>query len=121
MHFWSEGLGDSELVMSLGRAKAERKDNLIALTGVIDSPAPWEYEVKIQLEDWKAILRIATSEKATAFIAAHVGLRRLAGMALSILKFVVLLAFYRFGFLLGLGGKVQSAGGPLEHSGAKKT
>lgn len=120
MHFWSEGLGDSELVMSLGHAKAECKGDLIALGGVIDAPAPWEYEVKIQLDDWLAILRIATGGTAVDFIATRARWRQIAKMASSILKFVALLAYYRLRVLLGFGTAVRTTGAPLEHSGVKK-
>jgi hypothetical protein len=103
MRFWSEGLGDKELVMGLGRAKLDRKSDVISLTGVVDSPAPWEYEVKIQFADWTTILRTATSAEACDFIANHVRVGALAGMAWNIAKFVILLAFYRVMRLAGAG------------------
>ncbi len=106
MHFWSEGLGDSELVMGLDRAKLERDGNFVVLTGVVDSPAPWEYEVKVQFDDWVTILHTATSKEACDFIASHLGIGALAAMAWSIVKFVVLLATYRFVRLLGLAPAV---------------
>jgi hypothetical protein len=102
MHFWSEGLGDSELVMALDRAKLDRKGDFVVLTGVVDSPAPWEYEVKVQFDDWIAILHTATSKDACDFIASHMGAGALAAMAWSILKFVALLASYRFIRVIGL-------------------
>lgn len=101
MHFWSEGLGDRELVMGLDRAKLARKGDFIALTGIVDSPAPWEYEVKIQFEDWIAILRTATSNLACDFIATHVNIVPLMGMVWSIVKLVVLLAAFRLARLMG--------------------
>ncbi len=100
MHFWSEGLGDSELVIGLDRAKLDRKADIIALTGVVDSPAPWEYEVKIQFEDWIKILRTATSKEACDFIAGHAGIASLGHMGWSIVRFVVLLAYYRLWHIL---------------------
>jgi hypothetical protein len=101
MHFWSEGLGDKELIMGLDRAKLDRKGDSIVLTGVVDSPAPWEYEVKVQFEDWTTILRVATTKEACDFIASNVELGSLALMALSILKFIALLARYRFTRVIG--------------------
>ena len=117
MHFWSEGLGDRELVMGLGRAKIERKADMISLTGIVDSPAPWEYEVKIQFADWVTILKTATSRDACDFIAAHVRLRMLARMAWSIVRFVVLLMVYRAARLAGLSKTIPAA---LPGAGAKK-
>jgi len=102
MHFWSEGLGDSELVMGLDRAKLERNGDFIVLTGVVDSPAPWEYEVKVQFDDWITILRTATSKEACDFIVNHMGIGAVAAMAWSIVKFVALLATYRFVRLIRL-------------------
>ena len=102
MNFWSEGLGDRELVMGLDRARSERRGEFILLTGVVDSPAPWEYEVKVQYDDWLAILRTATTKEACGFIAAKVSLGAIASMGVSIVKFVVLLAWYRAVRLLGL-------------------
>lgn len=116
MHFWSEGLGDRELVMGLGRAKIERKADMISLTGVVDSPAPWEYEVKIQFADWVTILKTATSRDACDFIAAHVRIPMLARMAWSIVRFVLLLMIYRAARLAGLSG---IAPGALPGAGAK--
>ena len=102
MRFWSEGLGDQELVMALDRAKLDRKGDCMSLTGVVDSPAPWEYEVQMQFEDWSAILRTAASKGACDFLATHVGLRGLTGIVASIVKFVVLLAWFTAGRLTGL-------------------
>jgi hypothetical protein len=102
MHFWSEGLGDSELVMGLDRAKLDRKGEFVILSGVVASPAPWEYEVKVQFDDWIAILNTATSKEACDFIASHMGLGALIAMAWSIVKFVALLAAYRFIHVVGL-------------------
>ena len=101
MRFWSEGLGDRELVMGLSRAQIERKADMISLTGIVDLPAPWEYEVKIGYGDWIRILQTATSRDACDFIARHVGLVMLAQMGWSIAKFVVLLAWYRAARILG--------------------
>jgi hypothetical protein len=116
MHFWSEGLGDSELVMNLEHAKLERKDDVVLLTGIVDSPAPWEYEVKVEFDDWLTILRTATSKQACDFIAGHVGIRALAAMAWSTLRFVVLLAAYRFVRLIGWAPVVVAPVKPLERT-----
>jgi hypothetical protein len=102
MRFWSEGLGDKELVMGLDRAQIERKDDGMSLTGIVDSPAPWEYEVKMQFDDWSAILKTATSKGACDFLATHVGVRDLLRIVLSIMKFVVLLGWFRATRLMGL-------------------
>ena len=110
MRFWSEGLGDKELVMGLDRAQLGRKAECMSLTGVVDSPAPWEYEVQMQFDDWSAILKTATSRGACDFLATHVGLRDLVGIVASIVKFVVLLAWFRAARLMGLA----SASGMIE-------
>lgn len=112
MRFWSEGLGDKELVMGLDRAKLDRKGDCMSLNGVVDSPAPWEYEVQMQFEDWSAILRTATSKGACDFLAAHVGVRDLAGIILSIVKFVVLLGWFRAARRMGLADRPRMT----EHS-----
>ena len=69
MRFWSEGLGDRQLVMNLSKAKIKRTDEIIMLNGVVDSPAPWEYEVKINQNDWVKILETAVTPEACGFIA----------------------------------------------------
>jgi len=118
MHFWSEGLGDRELVMGLGRAKIERKADMISLTGIVDSPAPWEYEVKIQFADWMTILQTATSRDACDFIAAHVSIPMLARMAWSVVRFAVLMVIYRAARQAGLSAITPAA---LPGTGAKKS
>ena len=102
MRFWSEGLGDRELVMSLGTAEIERKGDVMVLSGIVDSPAPWEYEVKIQYADWETILKTAVSKDACGFIARHATLGVLISMAWSIVKFVVFLVWFRLVRILGL-------------------
>lgn len=121
MHFWSEGLGDKELVMGLGRAKLARKGDAISLTGVVDSPAPWEYEVKIQFADWITILRTATSIEACDFIAAHMKVGQLLGMAWNIAKFLLLLAFYRFAGRTGVGSVSIISADAIGSGGSKKS
>lgn len=102
MRFWSEGHGDRQLVMNLGKARIRRKDEIMLLSGVVDSPAPWEYEVKIQRDDWAKILETASTREACEFIATHTTFMQLLHMAWSIVVFVVLLAWFRTIRLLGL-------------------
>lgn len=90
--------------MALDQAGLERKGDCLSLTGIVDSPAPWEYEVQMRFEDWSAILRTAASKGACDFLATHVGLRDLVGIIASIVKFVVLLAGFRAARLIGLAG-----------------
>ena len=101
MRFWSEGLGDRELVIALGGSSVERKDDYVVLKGIVVSPAPWEYEVKIQFADWMAILNTATTREACGFIARRVTLAGMASMGLSIVKFIALLGYFRGARLLG--------------------
>lgn len=102
MRFWSEGLGDRQLVMNLSKASIKRQDQIMILSGVVDSPAPWEYEVKIQREDWATILETAVSKEACTFIAKRTTLAQLFGMAWSIVLFVTFLAWFRAVHLLGV-------------------
>ena len=64
MRFWSEGLGERQLVMNLGKSHIKRLDEVMLLSGVVDSPAPWEYEVKINRADWAKILDTAATPEA---------------------------------------------------------
>ena len=121
MHFWSEGLGDSELVMGLDRARLERNGDYVVLTGVVVSPAPWEYEVKVQFDDWITILRTATSKEACDFIASHMGIGAVAAMAWSIVKFVALLATYRFVRLIRLAPSAISPINTLKASRSEQS
>jgi hypothetical protein len=107
MRFWSEGLGDRELVIALGASSVERKDDYVVLKGIVVSPAPWEYEVKIQFADWTAILTTATTREACGFIARRVTLGSMASMGVSIVKFIALLGFFRVARLL----RQERAGG----------
>lgn len=101
MRFWSEGLGERQLVMNLSKSHIKRQDEIMLLSGVVDSPAPWEYEVKIQRDDWAKILDTATTKEACDFIATHTTFAQLLGMAWSIVVFVVRLAWFRARLLLG--------------------
>jgi hypothetical protein len=120
MRFWSEGLGDRELVMSLGKAEIEHKGDVILLSGIVDSPAPWEYEVKIGRPDWETILKTAVSKDACGFIAHHATFGVLISMAWSIIKFVVLLAWFRVVRLLSPGRPAPVAGEALGGAAVKK-
>jgi len=120
MRFWSEGLGDSELVIGLERASVESRMDCIVLTGIVDSPAPWEYEVKIQFADWEKILSTATSRETSDFVAQHMRLAELAGMGWSIGKFIVLLAWYRLAQLFRHAQMVPATEKALEGPGAGK-
>ena len=95
MNFWSEGLGDRELVMALERAKIEQRGDIVVLSGVVDSPAPWEYEVKMQREDWTAILRTATRPETGAFIVTAAPLGVMMAMVGSVVRFIFGLAWRR--------------------------
>ncbi len=95
MRFWSEGLGKQLLVLGLDRSTVVRKGDKVQLTGIVDEPAPWEYEVTMTVEDWNTILRMAFSPDACNFIAKKVSIAVLIGMAWSIAKFVTGMAIYR--------------------------
>jgi hypothetical protein len=95
MRFWSEGLGKQQLVLGLDRSIVVRKSDKVQLTGVVDEPAPWEYEVTMTVEDWNTILRMAFSPDACDFIAKKVSVPLLIGMAWSIAKFIIGMSIYR--------------------------
>ena len=118
MRFWSEGLGDRELVMGLERAELERKGDLLSLTGVVDSPAPWEYEVKMSVDDWRAILQTAVRPDTCDYIARRFGFAAAVGVVLSIARFVVLLAAFRLARVLGLGRRAVVAAPAAEKPAA---
>ena len=107
MNFWSEGLGDRELVMALDRAKIEQRGDIVVLSGVVDSPAPWEYEVKMQREDWTAILRTATRPETGAYIVTAAPLGVMLAMVGSVVRFIVGLAWRRM-------ARVFTGHGPAE-------
>ena len=104
MRFWSEGLGERQLVMNLGKSHIRRLDEVMLLTGVVDSPAPWEYEVKLNRDDWAKILDTAATKEACGFLATRTTLSQLLAMAWSIAAFIVLLAWFRAIRLLGFHG-----------------
>ena len=101
MRFWSEGLGDRELVMGMDRAKLDRKPESLSLTGVVDSPAPWEYEVKMGFDDWQVILRTAARADTCAFIAKRADFATLLAIVFALARFVALLSGYRLARVLG--------------------
>jgi len=120
MRFWSEGLGDSELVIDLERARIDQKGDCVALTGVVTSPAPWEYEVKIAFADWAKILDTATSSETINFVATHMRLAGVAAMGWWIARFVVLLALYRLRLLFGGARQLPATSKALEDPHARK-
>jgi hypothetical protein len=95
MRFWSEGLGERQLVIGLGKARIEQQGEIMLLSGVVESPAPWEYEVKVERADWETILKTAGSKEACGYIARRASLPLLADMVWSIIRFVALLAWFR--------------------------
>lgn len=114
MRFWSEGLGERQLVMNLGKSHAKRQGEVMMLSGVVDSPAPWEYEVKIHRNDWAKILDTAATKEACGFIATHTTFAQLVSMAWSIAVFIVLLAWFRALRLLGLEPASESPAATAE-------
>ncbi len=116
MRFWSEGMGETELVMGLDQARLVRTGDRMSLTGVVTSPAPWEYEVAMSVDDWGAILRTATSQGACDFIARAARLRDLVSMGLSIVTFVALLAWFRAVRVVGLSPQPSVAAPSIEDS-----
>lgn len=109
MRFWSEGLGERQLVMNLSKARIRRQDEIILLSGVVDSPAPWEYEVKIQRDDWAKILETAATKEACDFIVTHTTFAQLLSMAWSIVVFIALLAWFRAKHQLGAQGSPETS------------
>jgi len=102
MEFWSAGMGKKHLVLGLDKTKYEVDGEEMILTGVVDAPADWNYEVKMTREDWVNVLKIATSSEAGQFLENSVGMRRLMQMASSILKFTILLATFKMAKAVGI-------------------
>ncbi len=115
MRFWSEGLGDRQLVMGLGKAKIESQGDMMLLSGVVDSPAPWEFEVRVERADWATILDTAISREACGYIATHASAGLLASMACSVIRFVALLAWFRVVRFLRLSDPAPARAVPVEH------
>lgn len=112
MRFWSEGLGDRELIINLDRADLTAKEDRLELGGVVDSPAPWEYNIKMKFEDWAAILKTAARQDTGEFIASQASIPLLLRIFGGLLGFVLMLAFYRLRRLLGVDREPQQAPEP---------
>ncbi|MDD5175023.1 MAG: hypothetical protein PHQ05_01190 [Sterolibacterium sp.] len=102
MEYWSEGLGEANMVLGLGPAVVNRGENAVILTGVCDAPAPWEYKVTVMFEDWAAVLQTATSKEAADFLVHSVPFVTILGMGWWMVKFVVMLAFFRGAKAVGM-------------------
>lgn len=102
MRFWSEGLGDRELVINLDRAELSAKEDRLELGGVVDAPAPWEYNIKMRVDDWAAILTTAARPDTGVFIASRASAPLLIRIFGGLVVFVVMLAIYRLRRRLGM-------------------
>src|SRR5208282_6404625 len=112
MEYWSEGLGEANMVLGLERAIVNRAGDAIALTGVCDAPAPWEYKVTVKLEDWATVLRTATSQEACDFLSHSVPFGMILSMGWWMARFVLLLAAFRFAKAVGLLAPLASTEPP---------
>ena len=102
MEYWSEGLGDAQMVLGLERAELHQGKDSIVLTGICDAPAPWEYKVTVMFEDWATVLNTATSDEARQFLTDSVPFATILSMGWWMVKFVGLMAVYRCAKMLGL-------------------
>lgn len=102
MRFWSDGLGKRDLVMELSDAALNRESEAIILTGTIHQPAEWAYKVTMELGDWTTVLATATSPQACEYLSRSVKVTRILAMGLWVVKFILLMAVYRLGSLVGL-------------------
>lgn len=102
MRFWSDGLGKRDLVMELSDAALNRESEAIILTGTIHQPAEWAYKVTMELGDWTTVLSTATSPQACEYLSRSVKVTRILGMGVWVVKFILLMAVYRLGSLVGL-------------------
>lgn len=122
MRFWSDGLGKRDLVMELRDSALDREGEAIILTGTIHDPAEWAYKVTMELGDWTTVLNTATSAEACTYLSRSVPVASILGMGIWVVKFIVLMAVYRIGSLIGLVNldPVAAAPTPLEvHSRPK--
>ena len=110
MHFWSEGLGNRNLVLGLDRSKVGVEGESVILTGVVDEPADWAYKVTMEIEDWKTILRTATSPEAREYLSSSVGIGKILGMGFWMTKFIVLSGVYKVFRGLGISGPKAESG-----------
>jgi hypothetical protein len=109
MRFWSEGLGDRELVIDLERASLTAVEDRLELGGVVDAPAPWEYNIKMQVDDWAAILQTAARSDTGGFIASRASVTQLVQILGRLVGFVVMLAFHRLKRLIGMNSDAGPA------------
>jgi hypothetical protein len=108
MDFWSEGLGDRNLVINLDKSEVGTEGDAVILTGVVDAPADWAYKVTMETDDWTTVLRTATSPEARDFLSSGVGFGKILGMGWWMTQFILLLAVYRFVRLFRIFGKNES-------------
>ena len=94
MQYWSEGLGKRMMVIGLDRSALAPEKEAIVLTGICDAPAPWEYRVTVFPDDWRAVLRAATSPQAAVFFVRSVGFGTLLKMGGYFSLFLARLTWY---------------------------
>ena len=102
MRFWSEGLGDRELIINLECASMAAVEDRLELSGVVDAPAPWEYNIKMHVDDWVAILETAARPDTGGFIATRASPAQLVQIFGRLLGFVAMLSFHRLKRMLGI-------------------
>jgi hypothetical protein len=101
--------------MELSEAALDREGEAIVLTGTIHQPAEWAYKVTMERGDWTTVLTTATSAEACTYLSRSVSVARILGMGLWVVKFIVLMSFYRLGSLLGLVDLDRDAEKPTPH------
>lgn len=94
MEFWSKGLGTKQLVLSLGKAEYEVGEEEVVLTGVVESPAEWNYRVTMSRQDLLMVLQMATSPELATFLVHSRGRAPLRSLLFHTLKLVARLAVY---------------------------
>lgn len=82
------------MVIGLDRSALAAEEKAIVLTGVCDAPAPWEYRVTVFPDDWRAVLRAATSPQASEFFVRSVGFGTLLRMGGYFILFLARLSWY---------------------------
>jgi hypothetical protein len=113
MRFWSDGLGKRDLVMELSDAALDREGEAIILTGTIHQPAEWAYKVTMELGDWTTVLATATSPQACEYLSRAVKVTTILGMGLWVVKFILMMAVYRIGSMVGLVDLERGATAPV--------
>lgn len=109
MHYWSEGLGRRQLIIDLAKSRLENKSSFLELSGVVDAPAPWEYEIEVEFDDWKAILETAVKRDTGTFLVQRATGGELLAIIGGLLRFILMLALYRSLHLLGVGAAAAPA------------